>query len=175
MAKQARRAKQDIVVRRMRDEDIGAVARIYLKCFRGMREFKITRRWITSRYRGFPTNQYFVATMDKKVVGYIQWSELGGFRKQAVIELEQIAVSPDQQGKGIGGRIVRESLKEMSRYMRSRKSSIKLVKVTTGTSNEAQKLYRKELNAKPVAVIPDFFRSDEVIMIARKSELSHLI
>ncbi len=164
-----------IAVRRMRNADIAQVTKIYLQCFRGMRDFRTAKRWIMLRYKSFPANQYFVATIDKKIVGYIQWTELGGFRKEAVIELEQVAVSSDHQGRGIGGKIVRESLKAMARHIKSRGSSLKLVKVTTGTANTVQRLYRKELNAKPVAVIPDFFRSDEIIMIARKSDLSHLI
>jgi GNAT superfamily N-acetyltransferase len=159
----------------MRDRDIDAVTKIYLQCFRGMRDRRTAKKWITLKHRSFPACQYFVAVLNRKIVGYIQWAELGGFRKEAVIELEQVAVRPDRQGRGMGGKIVRESLKAMAQHTKSRKSSLKLVKVTTGTANEAQRLYRKELNAKPVAVIPDFFRSDEVIMIARRSDLSHLI
>lgn len=158
----------------MHEEDISRVTRIYLQCFRGMQEFKTTKKWITLRHNSFPVSQYFIAVLGKKVVGYIHWVELGGFRKDAVIELEQIAVSPDHQGNGIGARLVRESLKHVSAHIRKRNSNIKLIKVTTGAENEAQKLYRKALNAKPVAVIPDFFRSDEVVMIARKEDLSGL-
>ena len=159
----------------MREEDINQVARIYLQCFKGMQEFKLAKKWVTLRHNSFPTSQFFVATLNKKIVGYIQWVELGGFRKDAVLELEQIAVSPDHQGQGIGEKLVKESLKQVSSYLRHRKSTIKLIKVTTATTSEAQKFYRKILKAKPVAVIPDFFRSDEAILIARKTEISDLI
>jgi len=159
----------------MREEDINQVARIYLQCFKGMQEFKLAKKWITLRHSSFPASQFFIVTFNKKILGYIQWVELGGFRKNAVLELEQIAVSPEQQGKGIGEKLVKESLKQISSYLRNRKSSIKLIKVTTGTTNEAQRFYRRVLKAKPVAVIPDFFRSDEAILIARKKEISDLI
>jgi ribosomal protein S18 acetylase RimI-like enzyme len=155
----------------MKDSDSNGVARIYLQCFRGMKKLKSVKKWITLRHKSFPVSQYFVAVLHDKIVGYIQWVELGGFRKEAVIELEQVAVSPDHQGKGIGNRLVTESLKEVSLHIRKRGSSIKLAKVTTGTSNEAQKLYGKALNARKVAIIPDFFRSDEVVMIARRNDL----
>lgn len=163
------------MVRRMREGDINQVVKIYLQCFKGMREFKTARKWITLRHNSFPASQYFVGTLGKKIVGYIQWVELGGFRKNAVIELEQIAVSPDYQGRGIGEKIVRESLKQVSFYLRRRRSTIKLIKVTTGTTNRAQKFYKNILKAKQVAVIPDFFRSDEAILVARKKQLSGLI
>ena len=159
----------------MHKEDINQVARIYLQCFKGMQEFKVAKKWITLRHNSFPASQFFVVTLDKKFLGYIQWVELGGFRKNAVLELEQIAVSPEHQGKGIGEKLVKESLKQVSSYLHNRKSTIKLIKVTTGTANEAQKFYRNVLKAKPVAVIPDFFRSDEAILISRKTEISDLI
>jgi len=159
----------------MREQDIGQVTRIYLQCFKGMREFKLAKKWITLRHNSSPASQFFVATLGKKILGYIQWVELGGFRKDAVLELEQIAVSPDHQGQGIGEKLVKESLKQVSSYLSSRKSSIKLIKVTTATTSEAQKFYRNVLKAKPVAVIPDFFRSDEAILIARRAEISDLI
>ena len=71
------------------------------------------------------------------------------------------------RGKGIGSKLVTESLEQMKRYLEERGSRLKLVEVTTGTSNQAQKLYMKTLNAKPECLIKDLFRGDELIMIAR--------
>ncbi|MGH9921223.1 MAG: GNAT family N-acetyltransferase [Nitrososphaerales archaeon] len=165
---------ESISVRRMRDKDISKVAEVYLKCFRGMSKSAEVRKWIKARHNSYPAGQFFVGALGKKIVGYILWIELGGFRKEAVIELDQIAVSPDYQGKGFGKTIIKESLKSVSSYIKKRGSTLKLVKVTTGTTNEAQKLYKDTLHAQPVAIIPDFFRSDEVIMIARSSDLVNL-
>ena len=159
----------------MREEDIIQVTRIYLQCFKGMQEFKLAKKWITLHHNSFPASQYFVATLNKKILGYIQWIELGGFRKNAVLELEQIAVSPDHQGQGIGEKLVKESLKQVSSDLHRRKSSIKLIKVTTATAFETEEFYKRVLKVKRVAVIPDFFRSDEAILIARKKEISDLI
>jgi len=165
---------ESIVVRQMRNNDIGQVADIYLKCFRGMSKPSEVRKWIKLRQASYPVGQFFVGALGKKIVGYILWLELGGFRKDAVIELDQIAVAPDYQGRGFGKTIIKESLKAVSSYLKKRGSTLKLVKVTTGTTNEAQKLYKDTLNAQPVAIIPDFFRSDEVIMIARNADLADL-
>ncbi len=140
-----------------------------------MREFKTAKKWITLRHNSFPASQFFVGALGEKIVAYIQWVEHGGFRKDAVIELEQIAVSPNYQSQGIGEKLVKESLKQVSSYLRRRKSTIKLITVTTGTTNRAQKFYRNVLRAKPVAVIPDFYRSDEAILIARKTKILDLI
>jgi len=159
----------------MRDNDTTQVANIYLKCFKGMSKPSEVRKWIKLRHTSYPVGQFLVGVLDNKIVGYILWIELGGFRKEAVIELDQIAVAPDYQGRGFGKTIIKESLKAVSSYLKKRGSTVKLVKVTTGTTNEAQKLYKDTLHAQPVAIIPDFFRSDEVIMIARNADLVDLL
>ena len=158
------------MIRKANTDDIDAIADIYLECFHGMDDRSLVKEWINAKFNGYPANRYYVAD-DDCIKGYILWVELGGFRKDAVIELEQIAVKPKEQGKGIGSLLIRESLKDVINELHARGSRLKLVKVTTSTSNEAQRLYKKVLNAKPIAVIPDFFRGDEVIMIARASEL----
>ncbi len=154
-------------VRKMKEEDIDEIVKIYLECFHGMNDINKIKEWISLKYRGYPVNRYYV--IDKK--GYILWTELGGFRKDAVIELEQIAITPKEQGKGFGSILIKESLKDIIKELDARGSRLKLVKVTTGTENQAQRLYKKTLNAKPVAVIPDMFRGDEVLLIARANDL----
>ena len=151
----------------MSEDDISDVANIYLKCFHGMNDIDKVKEWIYLKHISYPINRYYV--IDKK--GYILWAELGGFRKDAVIELEQIAITPEEQGKGLGSMLIRESLKDVIRELDARGSTLKLVKVTTGTENAAQRLYKKVLNARAVAVIPDMFRGDEVILIARSKDL----
>ncbi len=166
---------ESISVRRMRDSDTNQVTDIYLKCFKGMSKPSDVRKWIKLRHNSYPVGQFFVGILGKKIVGYILWIELGGFRKEAVIELDQIAVAPEYQGRGFGKTIIKESLKNILSYLKKRGSALKLIKVTTGTTNEAQKLYKDVLHAEPVATIPDFFRADEVIMIARSSDLVNLL
>jgi hypothetical protein len=44
-----------------------------------------------------------------KVIGYIQWSHKSGFRQEAVIELEQIAVLKTKQHQVIATKLIQES------------------------------------------------------------------
>ncbi len=157
----------DVLVRRMRENDMDGMIKVYLDCFKGMKDPKVVEKWIRCNFNAYPRMQYFVAEMDGRVVGYILWVEKGGFRKEAVLELEQIGVLRGYRGQGIGSKLIIKSLEEMKRYLIERGSKLKLVEVTTGTSNQAQKLYIKTLNAKPECLIKDLFRGDELIMIAR--------
>lgn len=159
-------------VRKVKENDVNSIANIYLECFRGMNDINKIKEWIYLKYIGYPINRYYVIEDNNIIKGYILWTELGGFRREAVIELEQIAITPKEQGKGLGSILVKESLKDVMKELEMRGSKLKLIKVTTGSDNKAQKLYKKVLNAKPVAVIPNMFRGDEVILIARYKELN---
>ena len=96
--------------------------------------------------------------------------EKGGFRKESVWELEQIAVKRTFQAHGIGCQLIEKSFSEIKKYLKKRKSFLKVVEVTTGTDNQAQRLYKKTLGAEKKCIIKDLFRSDEAIMIARPSK-----
>jgi ribosomal protein S18 acetylase RimI-like enzyme len=158
---------EKILIKRMKEHQIEEVADIASRCFSGLKEKNEAKKWIKCNFKAFPRMQYFVAQFKGKVLGYILWVEKGGFRKNAVLELEQIAVHPDYRGIGIGTKLIKESLKELKNHLRKRKSKLKLIEITTGASNKAQELYKRTLNAKPECVIKDFFREDEVIMIAK--------
>ena len=157
----------NVLIRRMKETDIDDMTKVYLDSFKGMRDPESVEKWIRCNFSAYPRMQYFVAEIDGRVVGYILWVEKGGFRKEAVLELEQIGVLRDYRGQGIGSKLIIKSLEEMKKYLMGRGSKLKLVEVTTGTSNQAQKLYIKTLNAKPECLIKDLFRGDELIMIAR--------
>lgn len=154
-------------VERMKKEDIRDVSRIASENFSGLK--KRAREWVKCNFRCYPRMQYFLCRCKGDVIGYILWLEKGGFRRKSVWELEQIAVRKGYRGKGVGTRLIEKSLKKVREYLKSRDSVLKLIEVTTGTSNRAQELYRKVLGARPEAVIKNLFRDDEVIMVARKT------
>ncbi len=83
-----------------------------------------------------------------------------------MIELEQLAVLPEYQGKKMGTELINRSLKLVDEYVRSQDSVIKSIMVTTRADNFAQELYRKTLGAEIVSTIKNFYSADEVIMVA---------
>jgi ribosomal protein S18 acetylase RimI-like enzyme len=155
-----------ILIKKMSKEDISEAAHIGEKCFSGLRPYQKALDWITSNFNASPRTTYYIAE-ELHPLGYLLWLEKGGFREKSVLELEQICVHPEHQGQGIGTKLIIESLKDMINYLNRRGSTLKLVEVTTGTENEAQKLYKKTMDAEIAATVPDLFRGDEVIMIAR--------
>jgi ribosomal protein S18 acetylase RimI-like enzyme len=126
-----------------------------------------SEEWILCNFRAYPRIRIIVAHADKEIVGYIQWMEKSGFRKEVVLELEQIAVLPEWRSQGIGSYLINSSLSLVKEELAKREAVVKHIVVTTRTDNNAQKIYRETLNASVETTIPDLFSADEVIMIAR--------
>ncbi len=154
-----------VTIQAMNRNDIDAVARIHSEVFKRQQSSK---KWVTCNFMAYPRIMMYVArTTQEQIVGYIQWVQKSGFRKEAVIELEQIAVLPDMQGKKIGTQLVDLSLQSVKEYLAIQNSILKSIIVTTRADNSAQRLYEKTLNAKISASIKDLYSADEVIMLAK--------
>jgi len=153
-----------IKIRPMKEKDIAETAEIHSKTF--MRQ-SLSYEWISCNFKAFPRIKYFVAEIEEKIVGYVQWIEKSGFRKDIVLELEQIAVLPSMQGMGIGTALINQSLPTIKDELKKRNAHIKHIMVTTRDDNPAQRLYAKTLNAKVESTISNLFSSDEVLMISR--------
>lgn len=148
----------------MKSQDILNVSKVHAEAFpRQM----LSEQWITCNFNAFPRIRYFVVEDEEEILGYIQWLEKSGFRKEVILELEQIAVLPSKQKQGVGSSLISQSLKMIKEELKQREAFIKHILVSTRTDNEAQKLYKKLLNAQPEVVISNLFSADEVFMIAR--------
>lgn len=117
---------QRAVVRRAKEEDLPAMARINAVVFMGNRDKPNTALTeMSCWFRAFPLYQYFVVEFDGNVAGYISWLIWGGFlRTEPVIELEQIGVDSACQTKGLGHKLMDESLKEMIKWVREHNDRI---------------------------------------------------
>ena len=151
----------------LQKQDIKSTAKIANQCFKGYGSLAGAKKWLTCNFTAYPRTQYFVAKEKDEILGYILWLEKGGFRQKAVWELEQIAVKETARGRGVATFLIEQSLKNILDYLKARGAKLKIVEVTTGTDNQAQRLYQKTLDAQPEAIIKDLFRGDEVIMVAR--------
>jgi len=158
-----------IHIRLAREDDLPEIARIGAASFSGLRPREAADLWVRSSWAAAPRMRYWVADQEGHVVAYILWTEKGGFRSDAVVELEQIAVDPQRRSQGIGGRLVRESYEGVRGEIARSGRRVKAIEVTTGSEQGAIEFYRRTLGATVVAKIPDLFRGDEYILIARPS------
>lgn len=162
-----------ILIEKARKKHIPQIARINELSFGAHRwNPRLSKKWIHANFKAAPRTQYFVAREGKQVRGFVMWLEKGGFRKESVWELEQIAVDPNYRRKGIGTRLIKESLPHIQSQLKEQGRALKSIEVTTGTGNEAQRLYKRTLGAEPEAVVRDLFRGDEAIMFARKKRIT---
>ena len=152
-------------IREMSSFDIENVSIIHEKSFE--RQTK-SLEWITCNFNAYPRIQYYVADIEGRLVGYIQWIQKSGFRSKVILELEQMAVLPEFRNKGIGKSLISKSLPLIKHHLEINDAKLKHVIVTTRADNNAQDLYSKVLGAKVVATISSLYSADEVIMVSRE-------
>lgn len=149
----------------MHADDTSIVAKIHAQAFSRQHS---SEKWIACNFAAFPRIMIFVARDEQdKVIGYIQWIHKSGFRQEAVIELEQIAVLKTKQQQGIATKMIQESLNQIKDYLRDNKSFLKSILISTRTDNHAQALYKKALGAQVIATVRDLYSADEVLMLAK--------
>lgn len=160
-----------MIIRQFEKEDLLATSKVHKAAF--IRQ-KMSYEWIECNSNAFPKSQIFIAENEsKEIVGYIHWCQKSGFRPEVILELEQLAVHPAHQGKGIGTKLIKDSLPYVQEQLKTRNAAIKHIVVTTRADNYAQKLYKKTLNAEVEATIIDLYSADEVLMISRNIKIWH--
>ncbi|CAH7051950.1 Acetyltransferase (GNAT) family protein [Vibrio chagasii] len=151
-------------VRFMTEADLDGAALVHQATFVRQQNSKI---WLQCNLSAAPRFLNFVAESDGEIVGYIIWVQKSGFRPEAVLELEQLAVLPSAQGQGLGKRLILDSLPQVKQKLSEQGSTLKHVLVTTRADNFAQKLYQSTLGAEVETTISNLYSADEVLMIAR--------
>ena len=159
-------------IRPFGENDLLFVAEIHAQSFPRQ---GFSKDWIQSLSRSYPRSRIFVADSDEKILGYCVWTEKSGFRKEAVLELEQVAIEEISRGKGIGRSLIEQSLEMVKECLSDRGSCLKAVLVSTRTDNPAQKIYAHSLGAEPIAVIPGLHSADEVLMVRMYKDLPELL
>ena len=148
----------------MEENDLDKAALVHAEAFPRQRQSK---KWLFWSIRAVPRTLCYVVEQDNQIHGYIIWAQKSGFRPEAVVELEQIAVHPHQQNTGIGQYLIEQSLEMVKQQLLQNGSTVKHILVNTRADNHAQKIYRKVLGAEVEATISNLFSADEVYMVAR--------
>ncbi|WP_208640350.1 GNAT family N-acetyltransferase [Vibrio aquaticus] len=148
----------------MTDHDLAQAALVHQSAF--VRQ-KHSKEWLECNFNAFPRYLIYVAEIESEIVGYIIWMQKSGFRPEAVLELEQLAVMPNKQGMGIGRRLIVESLPLVTEQLAVKGSTLKHILVTTRADNYAQELYKSTIGAEVETTISNLYSADEVLMVAR--------
>ncbi|NOH97007.1 GNAT family N-acetyltransferase [Vibrio sp. 99-70-13A1] len=148
----------------MTESDLIETASVHQAAFSRQR---MSYEWLLCNLNAFPRFLSYVIEIESNIVGYIVWSQKSGFRTEAVLELEQLAVLPNQQGKGYGRKLIEKSFLLVEEQLQSVGSVIKHALVSTRADNKAQQLYANVLGAEVEVTISNLYSADEVLMIAR--------
>ncbi len=96
-----------MTLRPMTIRDLTGASKVHGEAFpRQTRSYE----WLKCAINAYPRMLCYVATVEDDVGGYIIWTQKSGFRPEAVMELEQLAVRPPLQGQGIGKALIKQSL-----------------------------------------------------------------
>ncbi len=151
-------------IRLMTHADLEGASQVHRTAF--VRQ-KQSFEWLECNLNAAPRFINIVAEEHGEILGYIIWMQKSGFRPEAVLELEQLAVAEHAQGKGIGKRLITQSLPIVKQQLANNGSTLKHVLVTTRADNFAQQLYKQTLDAEIETTISNLYSADEVLMIAR--------
>jgi GNAT superfamily N-acetyltransferase len=167
----------NFLVERAIEDDLEEIAGLNRECFPDDNpDFGRAYGWIKAHFVGTNLHTYFVGMLDERMVGYIQWTRLGGFRNEAVLELDDIGVTEEFRGKGFGTQLIQKSLIDYVEHtLKPAGETLRLVKVGTGASNDAQRVYRTALGAEVSSTDRDVYDGDEVNMFARKAQLEQAL
>lgn len=151
------------LVRATQLEDIEQIAALHKAAF--VRQ-KDSETWVKATWSAYPRMLTYVLVHDDELAGFIFWAQKSGIRPLAVVELDQVVVRPDCQGRGLGEQLIRESLSFVRSYLTANDQTLKSVLVSTRADNQAQRLYAKVLGARVVAEIDGLYSATEVFMLA---------
>lgn len=143
--------------------DVPAIAAIHRDAFPRQRD---SETWVRATLAASPRMLVYVLTRGDGIAGYIFWAQKAGIRPAAVVELDQVAVARELRGRGLGERLVRESLALVRGTLAANGQSTKSVLVSTRADNAARRLYEKVLGAKPAATIEGLYSAAEIFMVA---------
>jgi GNAT superfamily N-acetyltransferase len=159
------------IVRRATADDVSAAAKVHELAFPRQ---TYSQEWLDCVFRSFPKSQLFVAELDGEIVGLIFWTEKSGFRIEAVVELEQIAVHPDRRSKSIssiGTQLILRSVILVAEKIAERGAKLSHILGNTRVDNRSLQLYKK-FGAQSILVVPGLFTADEVFLVVHNVDAS---
>jgi ribosomal protein S18 acetylase RimI-like enzyme len=150
-----------MTIKQASKSDIDDISKIYSVCFPKETNHQM---WINSCFNSHPKSIYYVFMDNNDIQGYILWSVKNGFRTNTIIELDQIGVLPEQAGKGIGRKLILESLELFKVHLANLNLDVGAIMVTTSEGNYAEKLYTSTLGVTRNGMIEGYGSGNELVL-----------
>lgn len=155
----------EIEVKRMKGWQLSQVATIAVKEIRGyhgasVKEMKKWMKALGKPSKFNPYAQWFVAKLKTttEIIGFIRWEVYDiDFEKNKVMLMQSwLAIKEKYQGRGIGIKLVKTSLKEVTNYWRRRGREPVMIFVEADEREEkARKFYEKVYEQPDVKILKD--------------------
>ena len=149
------------MIRQATNSDTKHISTVYSVCFPREANHDL---WINSCFNSFPKSIYYVYEEYNNIQGYILWSVKNGFRTNAIIELEQLGVHPDNSGQGIGRKLITQSFEMFKSHIAELGFNLGSVMVTTSEGNYAEELYKSTLGVTRNGIIKEYGSGNELIL-----------
>ncbi|MEH6567010.1 MAG: GNAT family N-acetyltransferase [Halopseudomonas sp.] len=126
--------------------------------------------WIEVTLEAFPRFLCFVAADAGQVLGYLIWSQKHGYRDEATVELDQIAVLPEHVGDEVARQLIEESMPHVSAQLASQGICVKHINVSLREDEHLHRPYQTALDVEVATAIAGLYRLDETLMAAKDME-----
>jgi ribosomal protein S18 acetylase RimI-like enzyme len=148
-----------LIIRKAKDGEIREIAEICRDEIYNELSLDWVLDWLKSITH--PYLQYFIAEEDGEIVGFIDWTLYDRYGQQVMLEISLMAVKEERQRKGIGTRLVEESLEKIKEFWATQSLRIVMFMVETEDENEAaQKFYNKILKPFHKRFVPDVWEKE---------------
>jgi len=154
-------------IRYMKHSDLIGAAQVHQQVFG---RHKQSPYWIEATLDAFPRFLCFVAEDAQGILGYLIWAQRSGFRDDATVELDQIAVLPDRLTDQVGRHLVEESLQHVSVQLAAQGACVKHINVNVREDDFQHRPYQPALEAEVAEAIAGLYHVDEALIATRETE-----
>ena len=157
--------KSAMKIRKATEADIESIAAVYQACFPNELNHDL---WIRASLSSYPKGVYYVVSIDDRICGYILWCVKNGFRDKTIVELEQIGIHPEFSGKGLGRKLIEDTVEKFREHVGALGHAVDAILVTTAKGNFAEKLYESTLGVSRAAELSNYGSGTELILYRQR-------
>ncbi|GAA6131495.1 GNAT family N-acetyltransferase [Halopseudomonas sabulinigri] len=154
-------------IRYMKRNDLAGAVQVHQQAFGRQAQ---SPYWIEVTLEAFPRFLCFVAEEGAQILGYLIWAQQRGYRDEASLELDQIAVLPEFLSEQVARRLIEESMPHVSAQLASQGICAKHINISLRDDEHLHRPYQAALDIEVTTAISELYRIDKVMMAAKEME-----